>query len=270
MAVNDHTVSPFVYGDNNPVNLNDSSGLMVDYSTSFGNPDYEYQMRMRAAAVEQGGQNAYLFSNAWGWDMGAPRGGTSGGDAGATMYSDAADVRWGRMSIEEYAQKWGATTGNPGAISEVLDYLTAPQGWTPQFVNAVFGSTFTDQDGSWGQLTRMPVATTKSPQQYVNDLHEKLNEAKEKNEDYWLVPDSFNPGRALRRVKYQITFNGQTSETLLVDQTINSSRLWGNPGLMDEVTGAPTPILYSVEDFQSNTVTNIKLVIFFQPPLGEN
>ncbi|MEI9919854.1 MAG: DUF6443 domain-containing protein [Bacteroidota bacterium] len=108
MAGSDHTMSPFVYAGNNPVNSNDPSGLMVDYANSISNPDYVFQMQIAA----ENRQQLYNLYAQWAEDSGGPMGGGGSGGGSGNMWSDAADVRWGRMSIEEYTQKYGGESLN--------------------------------------------------------------------------------------------------------------------------------------------------------------
>jgi len=144
----------------------------------------------------------------------------------------------------------------------------AQQGWTPEYVNSVFGGSF---DRKFGRLTSISFATEKSPDQVVAKLESNLRNAKTHNDFYFLIPDESNPLTALRPVKYNITIGGNTTETFLVDpKTINNSKLWGNPGTIDTSTGAPTPILYKVSDYQNNTVVNIYLTVYFQSPFPGN
>jgi RHS repeat-associated protein len=98
MAASDHTLSPFAYAGNNPVNLNDPSGLMVDYSTSMANPDYVYQLQVNAEGMERGMYNSQAMARSWGWDVGAPRGG------GAQS-----------MSFQEFIQEINASGGLGGS-----------------------------------------------------------------------------------------------------------------------------------------------------------
>jgi RHS repeat-associated protein len=56
LAAMDVKASPFVYAGNNPVVLNDSSGLTTDYSTSWENPDYAFaQMEAGMLGMPAGG-----------------------------------------------------------------------------------------------------------------------------------------------------------------------------------------------------------------------
>jgi hypothetical protein len=167
------------------------------------------------------------------------------------LAADIEEARWRRRVERALAQQGGAF-----------------QEWTPEYVNGVFGGSF---DKKFGRLTSISFATEMTPEQVVAKLQSNLRNAKTHNDFYYLMPDESNPIVALRPIKYELRIGDNMSTTYLVDQnTINSSRLWGNPGTIDTVTGAPTPILYKVSDYQNNTVVNIYLTVYFQSPFQGN
>ena len=93
LAAQDHTVSPFAYGRNNPVMFNDPSGLVVDYSNSYENPDYRFMMEERARQAGINAANEYSLAHSGGvwhsdyWENGA---GAHGGwsSSGGTYHAD--------------------------------------------------------------------------------------------------------------------------------------------------------------------------------------
>jgi hypothetical protein len=110
-----------------------------------------------------------------------------------------------------------------------------------------------------------------TPEQVVEKLHSNLRMAKTHNEFYYLIPDESSPTIALRPIKYELRLGDNTSTTYLVEQnTINASRLWGNPGTINTSTGVPVPIHYRVSDYKNNAVVNIYLTVYFQSPFIGN
>ena len=102
LAAKDHTISPFAYGGNNPVMFNDPTGLTVDYSTSYENPDYAEMMRQRAAQAAINAANEYSLANGGGvrhsdyWEKGIGSGNwssSSGGyGSGSASYTSLAGI----------------------------------------------------------------------------------------------------------------------------------------------------------------------------------
>jgi len=94
MAIQDHTISPFAYGGNNPITHNDPTGLMKQFI------DWE-QIRAEYMLNNMNPNISYDGHHDWSDFYGG--GGSSGG---YTPYADAANVRNGTMSMDEYVAKY--------------------------------------------------------------------------------------------------------------------------------------------------------------------
>jgi hypothetical protein len=139
-------------------------------------------------------------------------------------------------------------------LSIVVQTQGTQQDWSPEFVNEEFGYNFSEQFGSLKLMTG-----GNDVQQAVKNLQRRVLAMK----DSYLVPDASNPTFALRPVGYQIISDGINIQKDLVDpRSINSSKLWGNPGNISS-DGTPTPINHTLEDGSV-----VSLIIYFQRPFS--
>ena len=156
----------------------------------------------------------------------------------------------------KYNLKWTTHKGSNVSFKYVGQ---AQQEWSPEFVNDNFGDAFQWQY-RFSPITFFPSGGDEA--QMVSQMQRRLSGIGNKME-YYLIPEPSNPTFALRPVSYQIQSGDNIIRGNLVDPTtLNSTRLWGNPGNISP-EGTPTPINYTLDN---NSV--ISLIIFFQRPFA--
>jgi RHS repeat-associated protein len=140
LATSDHSMSPFAYAGNSPIVGNDPSGLMVDYTRSRENADYQFQLLVNAQNAEQAAANAHL----WSQDRGEPHGGGNWGGAGV---SAAQFMSWGLENIANggFGGSWnnGAVHvfgSNEEAFFTAAFQITASNGWSSTAYGSFEGS----------------------------------------------------------------------------------------------------------------------------------
>jgi RHS repeat-associated protein len=123
MAAEDHSVSPYVFGRNNPISNTDPSGLMVDYAHSTSNPEYvlylQQQDAARAAAVSN---NNFIDPT--------ETGGPIGGGNYYQSFSDANAFAAGTMSLSDYVGNYG---------TEIYNASSPGKATAGQIINGVKG-----------------------------------------------------------------------------------------------------------------------------------